>query len=343
MMRIHLLPETPAEGPAWACAEIRLLRPYRHRSVTGRVAVSAGPRLPPGRLDAVVLQRGGPVGSQIDDLEEIIRAARSRGTRVVVDLDDDLLSRHPAAEAEAIVKLLRPKLRFLVREADLVTVSTTALAGRLSHLNAHISVWENAIDETLVTNTSDGTGAQIGYFGTHSHLHDLLSVAPAIEAAAIRFGQRPSLELCGISHDPRIAQLMRHGCDVTMRDPQGDYSRFHTMLATQARWRLGLAPLLRGTFNDSKSDIKVLDYAAAGIPAIVSDVPAYAGWEHERTVLRVADDRFGEAALRLLEDDGLRRRLAAAARETLLQSRTLASRAAQLIDLVETALATQPA
>ena len=42
-----------------------------------------------------------------------------------------------------------------------------------------------------------------------------------------------------------------------------------------AGYDFGLAPLVRGRFNDCKSGIKVLDYAALGLPTMASAVPAY--------------------------------------------------------------------
>lgn len=338
MMRIHLMPDTPADGPAWSCAEIRLLRPYRHRSICGRTEVSTGRILPSSRIDVLVLQRGGPVGISRGDLHELIRLTQARGIRLVVDIDDDLLAQHPVLEVDTHLDQVRPNVRFLLREADLVTVSTPALANRLHHLNPRIAVWRNALDEAIVPDIGKRDGADVGYFGTYSHLPDFLAVTASLERATWRAGRRLGFEFCGISHDSRLRLMLQHSFDVTLRGPEGQYEQFHAMLAHKAAWKVGLAPLPRGEFNDRKSDIKILDYTAAGIACIVSDSPVYEAWTDGETVLRACEKEFGQAAVRLAEDDALRRRLVGAAREELFSHRVLSATAAQLIDLVEDCL-----
>jgi glycosyltransferase involved in cell wall biosynthesis len=339
MIRVHLIPETPASGQAWACAQIRLLRPYGHRSLARHLTVSAAAALPQGRVDAVVMQRGGPVEASLADLVELVRKIRARGARFIYDLDDDLLARHPAMEVEQAIDRSRPKIRFLLREADIVTVSTTPLAERLLHFNERITVWENALDETLIPEARKPaeSGADIGYFGTHSHLQDLLAIVEPLESAAANRQMRPTLELCGLTNDQRIAQLFRHSMAVSLRSVQGDYTRFHQMLAQEARWAVGLAPLLPGSFNNSKSDIKALDYAAAGIPTVVSDVLPYADLPAEAT-LRVATKDFGTAVFALLDDPSLQKRIAEGAHAYLMEKRILAVQAPALLQVVQAAM-----
>lgn len=339
MMHVHLIPETPEDGPAWACAQIRLLRPYRHASLSQRARVTSGRALPSARLDVVVLQRGGPHGATLAELEDIARETRLRGARLVVDLDDDLLAAHPDQETEMTLRAVRPRVRFLLREAALATVSTEKLRARIAHLCAQSAVWTNALDETLMPSPSSGAGAAVGYSGTPSHLQDLMSVVASLEAAGARQGGRPSLELTGVSADGRIGRLLHHSWAIGLRQAPPAYERYHAELAGQAAWRVGLAPLARGAFNDHKSDIKVLDYAAAGIPAVVSDSPVYDGWEHGQTILRASAEDFGAAVLSLLHDEALRRRVTEAAREELMTRRILAVTAARLLDSVETCLA----
>jgi glycosyltransferase involved in cell wall biosynthesis len=343
VIHVHLIPETPAEGPAWACAEIRLLRPFRHRSLSRYLTVSAAASLPPGRLDVIVMQRGGPVGSSLADIVALVREVRARNARLIYDLDDDLLSRHPAREAEEVIDGNRPKVRFLLREADIVTVSTPQLANRLQLLNPRIAVWENALDEALIPEPVRETAnrrVDVGYFGTHSHLQDLLAIVESLEAAVAERAVRPSIEFCGLTNDPRIGQLFSRSMAVSLRSPQGNYGAFHQMLAQEARWAVGLAPLLPGSFNRSKSDIKFLDYAAAGIPTVVSDVLPYAGLPTGEVVLRAAPEEFGSTVVALLDSADLRKRIAKGAYAYLMENRILAVRVPALLHIIQAALET---
>lgn len=339
MIHLHIIPETPEHGPPWACAEIRLLRPYGHVSLSRRLSLTTGPRLPSGRVDAVVTQRGGPVGATLPEIVELVAALKSRGIRLVYDLDDDLLATHPSPPVERFLESMRPKVRYLLREADLITVSTPMLSMRLGVGRSDVQVWPNALDEALVPALRHTRpGADIGYFGTNSHLQDLMAVASDLSASASRQSKRPTAEFCGVTDDPRIGAILGHSMTVSVRPTQGDYSKFHLMLANEAQWRVGLAPLSPGPFNDAKSDIKALDYAAAGIPVIASNVTPYADAANHETIILASPGGFGEAAFRLLNDEGERTRLATAAHCHLMERRVLAVRVESLFSMLEQAL-----
>jgi hypothetical protein len=244
---------------------------------------------------------------------------------LVYDLDDDLLSPHPSPPVERFLDSMRPKVRYLLREADLITVSTDVLAARLRDRGLNVQVWANALDENLVPPLQNSRrGAGIGYFGTNSHLQDLMSIVGDLSASASRQPAMPTAEFCGITDDPRIGAILGHAMNVSVRPTQGNYAHFHGMLANEACWSVGLAPLLAGAFNDAKSDIKILDYAAAGIPVIASDVTSYASLAGEGVVVLAPVGGFGETVFRLLNDEAERNRLAATAHRYLLERRVLA-------------------
>jgi glycosyltransferase involved in cell wall biosynthesis len=343
MIRLHLIPETPPDGQTWACAEIRLLRPYRHRSHSNRLRVTVGRSLADERPHVVVLQRGGPIGSKLSEITELCAAIKAVGAKIIFDLDDDLLAQHPSAPVERGLEEMRPRVRFLLREADAVIVSTSVLADRLRPRAAHVAIWRNALDEALIPPLADAPhNADLGYFGTTTHLQDLMAVINALATAAVRVSERPSFELCGISDDPRIAGLLARRFDVRQRPLEAEYTRFHAMLATEARWAVGLAPLLPGEFNDAKSDIKALDYAAAGIPVVVSDARAYQHLDATRIVVRASIAEFGNAVFALLHDENRRREIAAAAYRDLLDNRVLAKTAPDLLPILQRVLDRAP-
>lgn len=190
IIALHLIPETPSDGPAWTCAEIRLLRPYRHPSLANRLTVTVGNSLAGEKPDVVVLQRGGPVGSTLSEITELCAAIKAIGAKIVYDLDDDLLARHPSAPVERYLEGMRPKVRFLLREADAIIVSTPVLADRLRARVNSVAIWRNALDEALVPRLADAPhAADLGYFGTNSHLQDLMAVIYSLATAAARGGE----------------------------------------------------------------------------------------------------------------------------------------------------------
>ena len=336
-MRIHLIPETPISGPPWACAEIRLLRPYQHPLMQRHIQVSTGPRLPVDRVDAVVVQRTLTSDATLNDAIMLLHDIRHRDIRLIYDLDDDLLSPHPTPAVEQNIMPSRSRVRLLLREADAVIVSTAPLANRVRHLNPSVFIWPNAIDERLASETkpTDDEGADIGYFGTMSHLSDLLSVLESMEEAMSNLPERPEMELCGISGDPRLSDLFAAQCDVRLLPVNGHYAAFQARLQQHTHWKTGLAPLADELFNHCKSDIKFLDYALAGIPGVYADCQAYGSVLDGETGLKAAPNGFGIAVRRLLEDHDLRRHIRTNARRHVMEHRTLHQCVPALLDIVK--------
>lgn len=315
------------------------MRPYRHRSLADKLNVSYGNSLPASRIDLVVLQRGGPVNSRLQDIIALVAQLKTRGAKLIYDLDDDLLATHPSNEVEAFLESIRPKVRFLIREADAVTVSTTILAKRIAKLNTNIYVWQNALDEQLVPpiNHTQST-IDVGYFGTNSHLQDFMCIIGGLARSSVEKDEQLNMELCGISDNSRVANVILNRIHIKPRPVQGEYRHFHAMLATEARWTIGLAPLLKNEFNDAKSGIKALDYAAAGIPAIVSDVNAYSEYDNNKTIIRVPTENIAETVIELLKDKDRRRYLAFNAYHNLLDNHILAVRTGGLLLMVNRVL-----
>jgi glycosyltransferase involved in cell wall biosynthesis len=103
-------------------------------------------------------------------------------------------------------------------------------------------------------------------------------------------------------------------------------------MSRTVEWDLALAPLGVDTFTRCKSDIKFLDYSILGIPGVYSRGPVYGDTvRHLETGYLAHNDvqSWAEALELMLTDDALRRRLAVAAQEYTLSTRTLRHRAAE--------------
>lgn len=290
-----------------------------------RVEVTVGGTLPSGRVDAVITQRSGPYAATKEDVEALLRQVRRRRIPLLYDIDDDLLVQHPSAKIDFDLESIRPRVRVLAREADLVLVSTEVLASRMRALNPHVVVWPNALDERLIEPLIEESedAPLFGYFGTFSHLQDLMKVVQPIEVALAQLAFRPRVELCGISEDARVGQLFANHADMKTLPVDADYYRFMRERQRQLRWRVGIAPLAENSFNQAKSDMKILDYAAFGIPIICTDCTSYKTARDGQIALKVPNERFGEALLELLDNHELRRRLREDARDWLMQTRVL--------------------
>jgi hypothetical protein len=88
------------------------------------------------------------------------------------------------------------------------------------------------------------------------------------------------------------------------------------------RHDLGLAPLVADPFNSAKSDVKLLDYAALGLPALCSPGPAYQGWLEAGLALAAEPDQWAAQITWANHHRRQLRRLAQAAHAHLWQSRS---------------------
>lgn len=345
MIEVALFPETPALGPRWACAEVRLLRPYRHPQMRRRLRcrVHHGDALELGlRTNAVVIQRGGPVEMTLDALIGLVHEASRRRLPIIYDLDDDLLAGHPVPGVEAFLRGVRPKVRYLLRAAAVVVVSTKPLAERVAHLARKVAVWPNALDEGLLdamrTVEKDRTRrVDVGYMGTPTHLQDLMSVVPSIGGAISAMQNPPRIELLGVADDARVGRLWQGRAAMALSRADGDYGGFMRRLAGRC-WGVGLAPLADAPFNACKSDIKFLDYGAAGIPGIFADGPVYGAAQAHDAGLLSSPESFGSKILTLLADDGLRDRLARNAWHHVRDQRCLVQAVPRLWRIIESCL-----
>jgi glycosyltransferase involved in cell wall biosynthesis len=86
---------------------------------------------------------------------------------------------------------------------------------------------------------------------------------------------------------------------------------------------IGIAPLARNIFNMSKSDIKPVEYALWGTPAVLPNFVTYnRTWKNNETCLLYDNDReFKECMETMINDHELRTRLGAAAKKYVQENR----------------------
>ena len=192
----------------------------------------------------------------------------------------------------------------------MVTVSTPLLAQPFVAFNP------NMVFITKFTRRGSDSGigrhdarASLGYVGAPTVLPDLMAIKQSLDGFIRESEDFIAPQVCGIFRSPRLLILMAPPFATSIRPVEGRYPLFHKMLAKTAKWKVGGEPLLSGEFNDAKSDIKALDYAAAGIAAVVANVRISIPGS-EGTFLR-APHEFGTAVMQLIEDDDFRNKMIA--------------------------------
>jgi glycosyltransferase involved in cell wall biosynthesis len=325
--RVHVIVDTDNLQCLNACAVLRLVDPFSHPVITESFDVSFGLGPADDPIDILVMQRQGTHRMPEPGIEELVLSLKSIGTRLLYDLDDNLLDAHPDGVLDSIIETHRRLMRFLLRHADRVTVSTPVLRDRLRNLNSRITVLPNVLNDRRFPKAPPGRlpkrSIKIGYFGTLTHTRDLLTVAGPLRAAFSELRDKATLVLCGISPDGRIASLFNELVSVEILPVTEDYESFMKMMRQHADWDIGLAPLAPGEFEAAKSDIKFLEYAAFGVPGLYSVHPAYASVRHGVTGMLATPDQWTSSLQILAGDADLRARIVAASREYLFSERTL--------------------
>lgn len=335
-VRVHVLYEAPSGEMPNACGYIRLLRPLAHYSISERVSLTHGASLPAHSVDVVIVQR---FWNHVCDWtvdHELFSSLRRRGVKIIYEIDDDLLDCDwLVGGPEWPDDKKKMWLRQMVRFADAVTVSTQSLAERLSTLNDAIFVIENALDDTLLplqnmVSHNDSGKVMFGYFGTLTHLDDLLSVIGPIRHVLAENKDFVSFQIIGVGEESVLRDAF-NGLPVSFVSiPNSvlvDYRNFHYFFSDVVAWDFGIAPLINSRFNNCKSDIKFLDYAAHEIPGVFSDVRAYSSTVVDglNGLMAQSYDGWLASLRQMIADASLRSRLAKEASSYLKRNRTCES------------------
>lgn len=225
--------------------------------------------------DVVVLQRVTHV-----NLVGVIEILRRRGVAVVVDVDDDLSTIHPANPAWRVLHPRNEKheeakphswrnLDAACRAATLVTATTPALTARYAG-HGRARVLPNYLASHYYGDNGHTDSSVIGWpasLGSHPNDPEALgnAIARVVDDGAHFHvvSQSPGVERAfGIRYASRATQV-NESIDLL------DWPR------EIAKLGIGIAPLADTKFNHSKSWLKPLELAAVGVPWIGSPRAEY--------------------------------------------------------------------
>jgi len=280
-----------------ACEYYRLRVPLDYLQEQGRVQRQIGghlmtrphpltPNLPAVLPDVVIGQRINRP-EPLKMWQMLASGELGKRPRLVYEVDDDLFNVAP--HNQAFMHFNQPHIKEVMRlamsMADAITVSTDALAdvvwNEITSAGLKppplISVIRNALPDIAYLSPGEWDSepwdtaprAVVGWAGSATHADDFEEVARWLG----RLADRDSIEFHAIGHMfPSVQRaipdsLRRHTPWISgMADYYKALDAFH----------VGIIPLRASTFNRSKSDIKFLEYAARGIPAVVSNFGPYA-------------------------------------------------------------------
>lgn len=266
--------------------------------------------------DVVVLQR-----TMNGTHAQAIPFMQANGTAVVVELDDDFWSIDKKniahADAHPLTSPYRnyEHLTTACQAADLVTVSTPALARAVP--SAHVKVLRNLIPEWYLSaeispeaNWELFTGRTVvGWTGSPlTHPGDLEVMGNGLVRAV-----RAEGAVFFAIGSPATSQHVGFAHGESAYCPWVELEKYPSAIAGLD---VGLVPLKISPFNEAKSYIKGLEYAALGVPFVASSTAEYRRLVRAGAgVLAPNQHDWSRQLTRLLRDVSYRQELAEAGRE----------------------------
>jgi hypothetical protein len=300
------------------CGEYRIKAPAQALRQRGHdVTVLPGVPADLAAFDALVVQRivlDGPVRA-------FLKHATAGQVRTVVEIDDDLWHIDPSNRqaADFYTEAMLANLTRCIRAADAVSVTTDALAERVSQWNCNVHVVPNQVPAWLLDHEkpSGGDLVTVGWRGGTSHSRDFGEIAKPLRRFLQHPAQRGRVEFhsMGMDHTPRVASghaTLRH---TGWHEDVADFLR-------AVDFDLSIVPLRPSVFNDAKSDLALVEMAALGIPTVTSNCGPYAAAKGGPNVACSTPADWVEALTALTADAEHRAQLGKAAREWAT-SRTL--------------------
>jgi glycosyltransferase involved in cell wall biosynthesis len=251
--------------------------------------------------DVVLVQR-----RHDDETRRQLRTARRHGVAVVWDNDDDLRNL-PARGTKNFRGKLDGQRLFseTVRAADLADVVITSTKPLATIYEAagieNVEVIENYLPPDSQRKTRKHDGLVIGWVAGDEHQADALDLDIAGSLAALQVEQ-PDVHVVTLGVRLELSERYRHH----------PFVPFYDLPEELAGWDIGLAAIADTAFNASRSNIKVKEYAASGVPWLASARGPYAGLGAREGGRLVADDGWLDALSALARDRRARKRLAKA-------------------------------
>lgn len=294
-------------GEATVSDEIRCKLPLQHLAKMGfepgyqQIGYTDSKPAPIEGIDVAIFSR--------PHHDSLIATYQRLGVPVIVDIDDDfeaIPESHPgynfvgAGDPYYLNKWLN-----CIHMADLLIVASEELKKRYEVMNTRCKVipngWSADHMSWLVKRNIHKDKLMIGWGGTITHREDF---RPCISPIKKILREYPET-MVFIAGDYEIYKhFINVAEDRKMFCPMVSYAVYPSMLSM---YDILLAPLEDNHFNRAKSDIKLVDACAKGIPFVASNVPTYASDKWDQCGIRVEKDGWYNALESLVVDKQLRK------------------------------------
>lgn len=218
-----------------------------------------------------------------------MEALIAKGWLLVLDMDDD--PNHWSGYVDSDF--------YAFKAVHAVTVSTEHLADVIRPFNANVQVFANAIFELPVVKDAGPQKLRV-FFGALNRQPDWQAVMAGIVAAALALKDRVEFV---VVHDQAFYDALPAEVSKTFLPTLG----IEQYTQTLASCDIALLPLNDTPFNRCKSDLKLIECAAAQVAVICSEVVyAKQAAHHTFASFATSADEWRDALLQLANDASLR-------------------------------------
>ena len=285
---LNLLPEMSKEGiqpyaamyPKTIAEKVKMLRQFR-------------------QFDIIYLQK-----KLLSPLE--VKLFRRYARRLVFDFDDAIYCRD---DKQSLSESRTRNLKFqsLVRSVDLVVAGNRILADHAARFNKNVTIVPSAVETRNIPlkrhEDLDNDKVIIGWVGVRGNLHHLEMLFPLFQSLS------------------RIHRIQVNVvCDAAITIPDVKVKHIPWKLETQgeeiALFDIGVMPLPNNKYTEGKCGYKALQYMAASVPPVCSDVGSNRDIvEHgSEGFIASSIDGFYQALDTLISDKDLRKKMGINAR-----------------------------
>ncbi len=268
---------------------VRLLSPLTDNSLPGKFFITLHPQNTADiDADICIVQR--TAYDHMRHAKQLVENLRQKNAKLVLDTDDAFHAIGPSHPEHGLHSEKLQAFNYLADNADQIWVSTKRLGNFFKEHGSKVHVVFNSLDKRFWSynrTRSDASGPlQLLYMGTGTHDADLTLIMPAFDQLAEKYPDSFQLKVVGISDSlPERDWLDR----ISTKWNGSIYPRFVPWFLQQGPFDIGLSPLVDNDFNRNKSDIKCLDYLAAGMLPVVSDTEPYKSVELDKFIVRIGN------------------------------------------------------
>ncbi len=273
--------------------------------------------------DLVVMQEMGNV-----EASNIVDFMIKNKIPYITEFDDFVF--HVSPNNLAGIQVWNPGTLYLHRSLEMtkkafgVTVSTKWMAREFFPYNKLVFVAPNYLDKDLwdipTTKKADDK-IRIGWAGGNAHADDLKMISKVLDKIVKEYKGKVIFETMGMTAQELAGVFPMQatnevcpscGYEGELHHHPGENLENYPLILSQMGWDIALAPVINNAFGNAKSDLKIKEYAALGIPVVASPVDPYkeAAKSNAQVLFAETFDEWYNNIKELIENTELRSEMA---------------------------------